>query len=162
MKRSLILIGALLAATLASGASFAAEQTVTRNGTNHSVLLEGGNFTGRARMERYFPAHEGSTTYAAEVTFEPGARTRWHSHPYGQALIVRSGVGLTQEWGKPAVRLYPGDVVWCPPDVRHWHGAAADTAMSHTAIGNAGERTVSWGEEVTEEEYRAAMEETAH
>ena len=89
---------------------------------------------------------------ARYVTFEPGARSAWHTHPAGQRLIVVSGVGRTQEWGKPVQVIRPGDVVWCPPGVKHWHGAAPDTAMTHLAVTGAVDgRSVTWMEKVIEE-----------
>ena len=90
------------------------------------------------------------------VTFEPGARSAWHTHPAGQRLVVISGVGLTQEWGKPVQVIRPGDVVWCPPGVKHWHGAASATAMTHLAVtGTVDGKNVKWMEKVSDEQYNA-------
>lgn len=91
------------------------------------------------------------------VTFEPGARSAWHTHPLGQALIVTSGAGLTQCWGKPPVKIRAGDVITCPPGEKHWHGAAPDTAMTHIAIQESLDgKNVNWFEKVTDEEYQTA------
>lgn len=89
------------------------------------------------------------------VTFEPGARSAWHTHPLGQTLIVVSGCGWTQCWGEPKVEIRPGDVIWCPPGHKHWHGATATTAMSHLAIQeHAGDgKVVEWMEQVTDAQY---------
>ena len=91
------------------------------------------------------------------VTFEPGAHTAWHTHPLGQNLIVTAGYGLTQCWGGPVVKIRPGDVIWCPPGQKHWHGASPTTAMSHIAIQEALDgKTVDWMEKLTADEYAAA------
>lgn len=93
------------------------------------------------------------------VTFEPGARTAWHAHPSGQILIVTDGFGLVQERGKPAEKIFPGDVVWIPPDVDHWHGAAPHAMMKHIAIQEEIEgKTVIWSEKLLDEEYLEAWE----
>lgn len=131
----------------------AEEQTVTKNGEYPSVAVNADNFTGVARMESLFAPHEGSATYAAYVTFEPGARTNWHIHPKGQALIVTNGTGYVQEWGKEAVLIQPGDVVWCPAGVKHWHGATAQNAMTHLAISEKSDKEVVWLEPVSEKDY---------
>jgi quercetin dioxygenase-like cupin family protein len=89
------------------------------------------------------------------VTFEPSARTAWHTHPLGQTLIVTAGVGLVQSQGGPAQEIRPGDVVWIPPGVKHWHGAAATTGMSHIAFSEALDgQSVEWMEQVSDEQYR--------
>ena len=99
-------------------------------------------------MESLFGPHEGSATYAAYVTFEPGARTNWHIHPKGQALIVTNGTGYVQEWGKEPVLIQPGDVVWCPAGIKHWHGATSKNAMTHLAILEKSDKDVVWLEPV--------------
>jgi quercetin dioxygenase-like cupin family protein len=89
------------------------------------------------------------------VIFEPGARTAWHTHPLGQTLIVLSGIGLVQHWGGAIQEIRPGDIVWIPPGVKHWHGAAATTGMTHVAITEALDgKTVEWMEHVSDEQYR--------
>jgi mannose-6-phosphate isomerase-like protein (cupin superfamily) len=94
--------------------------------------------------------------YGALVTFEAGARTAWHTHPLGQTLIVTSGCGWTQCWGEPKEEIRPGDVVWCPPGKKHWHGATATIAMSHIAIvEKLNGKAVDWVEKVTDEQYAA-------
>ena len=92
----------------------------------------------------------------ASVTFEPGARSAWHTHPIGQMLIVTAGCGLAQSVGGPAMKIRPGDVVWCPPGEKHWHGATSTTAMTHIAILESLDgKNVDWMEHVTDEEYAA-------
>jgi quercetin dioxygenase-like cupin family protein len=103
-----------------------------------------------------FDARDPARVSAALVTFEPGARTAWHTHPLGQRLIVTSGLGWTQVEGGPVQEIRPGDVVWCPPEVRHWHGATPDAAMSHIAVQESLDgRVVQWMEKVTEDQYLA-------
>jgi quercetin dioxygenase-like cupin family protein len=112
-------------------------------------------FTGAVRVDPLFQAPDPARVSGASVTFEPGARTAWHTHPFGQTLIVMAGSGLAQRWEGPLEEIRPGDVVWFPPGEKHWHGAAPTTAMTHIAIqeqrdGNA----VDWMEKVTDEQYR--------
>jgi quercetin dioxygenase-like cupin family protein len=127
-------------------------QQITRAGTQASTAGPAEYFTGRARVEPLFPATTHHPASGAYVTFEPGARSAWHTHPAGQRLVVVSGVGRTQEWGQPVQVIRPGDVVWCPPGVKHWHGAAPDTAMTHLAVtGTVDGRSVTWMEKVTDE-----------
>ncbi len=103
-----------------------------------------------------WPANNGFNASGALVTFEPGARSAWHTHPAGQQLVVIAGVGLTQEWGKAIQVIRPGDVVWCPPGVKHWHGANATTAMTHLAVsGTVDGRNVIWMEKVNDDQYTA-------
>ena len=91
-------------------------------------------FTGTVRVDPLFAAHDPARAAGASVTFEPGARTAWHTHPLGQTLIVTAGCGRVQRWGGPVEEIRPGDVVWFPPGEKHWHGAAPTTAMTHIAI----------------------------
>ncbi len=113
-------------------------------------------FTGRAQVEPVWPADKHINASGGLVTFEPSARSAWHTHPAGQRLVVLSGVGLTQEWGKPCPRDPAGDVVWCPPGVKHWYGASPGTAMSHLAVtGNVEGKNVTWMEKVTDAQYQA-------
>lgn len=131
-------------------------QQISRAGAQASVAGPVEFFTGRVRVDPLHPANEHINTSAAVVTFEPGARSAWHTHPKGQFLLVQSGVGLTQEWGKPVQEIRAGDVVWCPPDVKHWHGAAPTTAMSHIAVtGTVEGKNVTWMEKVSDEQYKA-------
>ena len=114
-------------------------------------------FSGTVRIDPLFQAHEPARVAGASVTFEPGARSAWHTHPLGQALIVTAGSGLTQCWGKPPVKIRAGDVVLCPPGEKHWHGASPGTSMTHIAIQEAlGGKMVEWLEKVSDEEYEAA------
>ena len=112
-------------------------------------------FTGSVRVDPLFSAPAPARVAMAHVTFEPGARTAWHTHPLGQTLIVTAGCGWTQRDGGPIEEIRPGDVVWFPPGEKHWHGAAAATAMSHIAIQERLDgKAVEWLEQVTDAEYR--------
>ena len=112
-------------------------------------------FTGAVRIDPLFEAPDPARARGASVTFEPGARTAWHSHPLGQTLIVIAGCGRAQRWGGPVEEIRPGDVVWFPPGEKHWHGAAPTTAMSHIAIQEKlNGSPVTWMEHVTDEQYR--------
>ncbi|PND32810.1 cupin domain-containing protein [Achromobacter pulmonis] len=134
----------------------AGAQQITRAGEQASMAGPAEYFTGRARIDPVWPADKTINASGGLVTFEPGARSAWHTHPAGQRLVVTAGVGLTQEWGKPVQVLRPGDVVWCPPGVKHWHGAAPDTAMTHLAVtGTVDGKNVTWMEKVTDEQYNA-------
>ncbi|MEL0167354.1 MAG: cupin domain-containing protein [Pseudomonadaceae bacterium] len=143
-----------LQATLTWADEPAAAQQLTRAGEQASIAGPEQFFTGQARIDPLWAADADLNTSGALVTFEPGARSAWHTHPAGQRLVVTSGVGLTQEWGKPVQVIRPGDVVNCPPGVKHWHGAAPTTAMTHIAVtatkdGN----NVNWMEKVSDEQY---------
>ncbi|GJD57809.1 (R)-mandelonitrile lyase [Methylobacterium dankookense] len=112
-------------------------------------------FTGTVRVDPLFSANEPARAGGALVTFEPGARTAWHTHPLGQTLIVTAGMGLVQREGGPIEEIRPGDVVWFPPNEKHWHGASPTTAMSHIAIQEAlNGSPVTWMEKVSDEQYR--------
>lgn len=113
-------------------------------------------FTGDVKLEMLFTAEEPARMSAGTVTFQPGARTAWHSHPYGQALIVTEGHGLAQKWGDSIQEIAPGDVVWFPANEKHWHGAASDSPMTHVAIQEAQEGTsANWMEKVDDDTYSA-------
>lgn len=113
-------------------------------------------FTGKVRIDAPFQTDAPARVGGATVTFEPGARTAWHTHPLGQTLIVTAGAGRVQEWGKPAQEIRPGDIVWIPPGVKHWHGANATVAMSHIAIAEAQDGSpVTWLEQVSDAQYAA-------
>src|SRR6266567_1722110 len=102
---------------------------------------------------------EPARALGVSVTFEPGARTAWHTHPLGQTLIVTAGCGLVQSRGGPIKKICPGDVVWCPPGEKHWHGATSTTAMTHIAIlEHLNGKTVDWMEKVSDEQYQAALQ----
>jgi quercetin dioxygenase-like cupin family protein len=112
-------------------------------------------FTGSVRIDPLFSAGEPARAAGASVTFEPGARTAWHTHPLGQILIVIAGCGRAQREGGPVEEIRPGDVVWFPPGEKHWHGASPTTAMTHIAIQEQlGGKVVDWLEKVTDEQYQ--------
>jgi len=127
---------------------------VRRCGSQPSTRGSDDYFTGYVRIDPLFEAPEPARVRVSSVTFEPGARTAWHSHPLGQILIIVSGCGRVQCWGGPVVEIRAGDVVWIPPGVKHWHGASPTTAMTHIAIQEALDGKVAdWMEKVTDEEY---------
>jgi quercetin dioxygenase-like cupin family protein len=131
-------------------------QEITRAGAQASTEGPAEFFSGRARIDPVWPVTATINASGGLVTFEPGSRSAWHTHPAGQRLVVTSGVGLTQEWGKPVQVIRPGDVVWCPPGVKHWHGAGAKTAMTHLAVtGTVNGQNVTWMEKVSDEQYTA-------
>lgn len=114
-------------------------------------------FTGTTRIERLSESRDDARAAAVKVTFEPGARTAWHTHPLGQRLLVTSGCGLVQRDGGEIHRVRPGDVVWFPPGEKHWHGATSETAMTHIAIHEEQDGdAVTWLDHVTDEEYERA------
>jgi quercetin dioxygenase-like cupin family protein len=120
-------------------------------------------FTGTVRIDPLSPAHEPSRVSVASVTFEPGARSAWHTHPLGQTLVVTAGCGWTQCEGGPIVEIRAGDVIWCPPGHKHWHGASRTTAMTHLAIQEALDGVnVVWLEKVTDDEYDVGPTTTGH
>ena len=125
-----------------------------RNGSQHSVRGPAENFTGTVRVDPLFQAPGEGKFSGAYVTFEPGARSAWHTHPCGQTLIVTAGLGWTQCVGEKKVEIRPGDVVSCPPNKKHWHGATDKTAMTHLAIQESKDgKNVDWLQKVSDEEY---------
>lgn len=127
---------------------------ILRTGTLPSMPGPVDWFTGRVRVDPLFQSEDPARAAGASVTFEPGARTAWHTHPLGQTLIVTSGFGRVQRDGGPVEEIRPGDVVWFEPGERHWHGAAPTTAMTHIAIQEAlNGKAVEWLEKVTEDQY---------
>lgn len=113
-------------------------------------------FTGTVRVDPLFTPTEPARTVGASVTFEPGARTAWHTHPLGQTLVVTAGCGRAQRWGGPVEEIRPGDVISFAPGEKHWHGAAPTTAMTHMAIQEQLDgKTVDWLEKVSDEQYGA-------
>ncbi len=127
---------------------------ISRNGARGSETGSGEYFTGAVRLDPLFQAREPARAVGALVTFEPGARTAWHTHPLGQVLVVTAGCGRAQRWGGPVEEIRPGDVIWFAPGEKHWHGAAPTTAMSHVAIQERLDgRMVDWMEKVTDEQY---------
>lgn len=131
--------------------------TVMQSGVKPSVKGPSEYFTGTVRIDAPFQGTEPARVGGATVTFEPSSRTAWHTHPLGQTLIVTAGLGLVQERGGPVREIRPGDTVWIPAGITHWHGAAAETAMSHIAIAEAHDgKVVDWMEKVTDEQYASA------
>jgi quercetin dioxygenase-like cupin family protein len=131
---------------------------IKRSGSQPSAKGPAEYFTGSVRIDAPFKREELARVSGAFVTFEPGARTAWHTHPLGQTLIVTSGLGWVQRWGGPAEEIRPGDVVWFEPGEKHWHGATAATAMSHIAIQEAlNGSPVDWMEHVADEQYGAGL-----
>ena len=129
---------------------------VKRSGSQPSGKGPAEYFTGMVRLDPLFQAPAPARVASASVTFEPGARTAWHTHPLGQTLIVTSGSGLAQRWGGPIEQIRPGDVIWFPPGEKHWHGATPTTAMTHLAIQEALDgKTADWMEKVSDEQYQA-------
>ena len=127
---------------------------IKRNGSQPSAKGPSDYFTGTVRIDAPFKATDPARVSGATVTFEPGARTAWHTHPLGQTLIVISGRGLAQQDGGPVQEINPGDIIWFPPGEKHWHGAAPHTAMTHIAIAEALDgKVVNWLEQVTDEQY---------
>lgn len=127
---------------------------ITRIGTQPSTKGPDDWFTGAVRIDPLFAANDARRGASSVVTFEPGARTVWHTHPLGQTLIVTSGCGWAQKEGGEKQEIHPGDVVWFEPNEKHWHGATATTGMSHIAIQeNLNGKVVEWMEEVTDEQY---------
>lgn len=128
---------------------------ITRNGSRPSVRGPAEWFTGTVRIDPLFDAPPPARGGGASVTFEPGARTAWHTHPLGQTLIVTSGAGRVQRWGGPIEEIRPGDVVWFAAGEKHWHGASPTTAMSHIAIQEKLDgKAVEWLEHVTDGQYQ--------
>jgi len=130
---------------------------IKRSGAQPSAKGKAEYFTGTVRIDPLFQAPDPARVMGASVTFEPGARTAWHTHPLGQTLIVTAGSGLVQSWGGPIREIWSGDVVWIPPGEKHWHGAKATTAMTHIAIQEQlNGKTADWMEKVSDELYQAA------
>jgi quercetin dioxygenase-like cupin family protein len=145
--------------------STAAEQTKTnektmtlsRPGSRPASPGPEQNFTGAVSVEPVFPVSDPSRVSAGRVTFEPGARSAWHTHPLGQTLVITSGSGWTQVEGGPKEEIRAGDVVWCPPNTRHWHGATSTTSVTHIAVQESlNGSPVNWMEKVSDEVYAAS------
>ena len=127
---------------------------ITRAGSQPSATGPRDWFTGTVRIDPLFQAPSPARAAGAAVTFEPGARTAWHTHPLGQTLIVTTGSGRVQRWGGSIEEIRPGDVVWFPPGEKHWHGASPTTAMTHIAVQEQLDgKPVDWLEHVTDEQY---------
>jgi quercetin dioxygenase-like cupin family protein len=130
---------------------------ITRAGSQAAAEGPAEWFTGTVRIDPLWTAPDPAFVVSASVTFEPGARTAWHTHPLGQTLIVTAGAGYAQKQGAPAERIFPGDVVWFAPHEKHWHGATPTSPLTHIAIQEKWEgKTVEWMEHVTEEQYNRA------
>jgi quercetin dioxygenase-like cupin family protein len=128
---------------------------IKRVGSQPSGKGSADYFTGAVRIDPLVSAPAPARVVAAAVTFEPGARTAWHTHPLGQNLIVIAGSGWTQRWGGPVEEIKPGDVIWIPPGEKHWHGATSATGMTHIAMQEQIDgKAVEWLEQVSEEQYR--------
>jgi quercetin dioxygenase-like cupin family protein len=129
---------------------------IVRSGSQPSAKGSADYFTGSVRIDAPFKTEAPARASGATVTFEPGARTAWHTHPLGQTLLVISGLGRVQREGGPVEDIRAGDIVWFPPGEKHWHGASPATAMSHIAIAEALDgKVVDWMEKVTDEQYGA-------
>lgn len=132
---------------------------ITRNGTRAAHEVPANYFTGSVRVEPLFDADQPARATGASVTFEPGARTAWHTHPLGQTLIVTAGCGRIQLWGAPVQEISPGDVVRIAPGEKHWHGAASHSAMTHIAIQEQLDgKTADFMEPVSDDQYQSALE----
>jgi quercetin dioxygenase-like cupin family protein len=128
---------------------------ITRSGSQPSTKGPAEYFTGSVRVDPLFRPHDPARTSGAYVTFEPGARTAWHTHPLGQTLIVTAGFGWVQREGGTIEEIRQGDVVWFPPGLKHWHGATPATAMTHIAITETLDgKNVDWMEKVSDDQYR--------
>ena len=129
---------------------------IKRIGSQASYKGPADYFTGTVRVDPLFDSPDPARVVGASVTFEPGARTAWHTHPLGQTLVVTSGCGRAQRWSEPIKEIRPGDVIWFAPGEKHWHGAAPATAMTHIAIQEQLDgKAVDWMEQVSEEQYQA-------
>ena len=151
---------AVAAMTLPFGRAWATtlrgDMEIKRSGSQPSTKGPAEWFTGTVRIDPLFDTSQPARAAGASVTFEPGARTAWHTHPLGQTLIVTAGAGRVQRWGGPIEDIRPGDVVWFEPGEKHWHGASATTAMTHIAIQEALDgKSVEWLEHVTSDQYGA-------
>jgi quercetin dioxygenase-like cupin family protein len=130
---------------------------ITHSGTKEPTAGPAEFFTGDVRVQPLFAEEETAPYSGAYVTFQPGARSAWHTHPIGQRLIVTEGVGRTQQWGGPVEEIRAGDVVWCPPGVKHWHGACPTSAMTHIALtGIRDGQGVRWLEKVSDPQYQGS------
>lgn len=158
--KTLIISLVLIVSMVAAGRVQAADapnpsQTISRAGSQASIKGPAEFFTGTVRVDPLFAANDAAPFSGAYVTFEPGARSAWHIHPTGQRLLVTAGIGRTGAWGRPVEEIKAGDVIWCPPKIKHWHGASP-TTMTHIALtGTANGKNVEWLEKVSDEQYNA-------
>ncbi len=131
---------------------------IKRSGSQPSSKGQAEYFTGNVRIDPLFQAPAPARVSVASVTFEPGARTAWHTHPLGQTLIVTAGCGLVQSWERSIEKILPGDVIWAPPGEKHWHGATATTTMTHISIVEQLDgKSADWMEKVSDEQYQAGL-----
>ena len=129
---------------------------ITRAGSQPSTKGPADWFTGTVRIDAPFKGTDTARVTGATVSFEPGARTAWHTHPLGKTLLVISGCGRVQRWGGPVEEIRPGDIVWFPPGEKHWHGATPTTAMTHIAIQEQlDDKAVDWMKKVTDDQYNS-------
>ena len=139
---------------LGAAHAYAQSMAISPNGSRPSAKGAAQYFTGSVVVDPLFGANDHTHSSGGLVTFEPGARSAWHTHPAGQILIVTSGTGWVQEEGGEKREIKPGDVIWTPPGVKHWHGATAANSMSHIAVSNVlGGKSVDWMEKVSDEQY---------
>jgi quercetin dioxygenase-like cupin family protein len=140
---------------VAAAQTSAPQITITPTTAQKVITGASDRFTGSVRVQSLFDPTEPSRTSGGAVTFQPGARSAWHTHPLGQILIVTDGVGWIQQWGGPVQVIHKGDVVWIPPGVKHWHGATPTSAMTHIAVQESlNGVAVNWLEQVTNEQYQ--------
>src|SRR3569623_336522 len=136
---------------------------INRNGSHPSNIGPPEHFTGTVHIDPLIEVPDPARVRGASVTFEPGARTAWHTHPLGQTLIVTSGCGWVQSEGGPKLEIRQGDVIWCSPNEKHWHGATPTTAMTHIAIHEALDgKVIEWMEKVSVEQYEQQRDEQRH
>ncbi|MFC3228569.1 cupin domain-containing protein [Marinibaculum pumilum] len=149
-------IGFCAAALIATTPALAQQMEISPNGSRSSFEGPADYFTGNVIVDMLFPPNAETPTSGAYVTFAPGARSAWHSHPAGQTLVVTSGTGWVQQEGGAKREIRPGDVIWTPPGVKHWHGATPTASMQHTALTNVRDgENVEWMEQVTDAQYGA-------
>jgi quercetin dioxygenase-like cupin family protein len=155
MEMKQLIATAISFALLATAPANAQSIEITPNGSRPSARGSAQNFTGSVVVDPLFAATANTRATGGHVTFEPGARSAWHTHPAGQTLIVTSGIGWVQQWGGEMREIKPGDVIWTPPGVKHWHGATATNGMRHIAIQEQVDgKVVDWMEQVSDEQYR--------
>jgi quercetin dioxygenase-like cupin family protein len=155
MKSIVLAVPAFLLCASVASAEPDKAVVVTRAGSQPSSAGSADNFTGSVRVDSRFQRSAPARIGGGVVTFEPGARTAWHTHPLGQTLIVTAGVGLVQHWDGPVQEIRAGDIVWIPPGVKHWHGATASTGMTHIAIAEALDgKSAEWMEQVSNDQYQ--------
>lgn len=155
IMKSVFCMGALAMALLTAGIALAAEQQIVRQDELKTIQGPKETFTGEVLVQQLYPANNDMRSSGGKVTFQPGARSNWHIHPVGQVLLVTEGVGRTQEWGKSVQEVKAGDVIICPANVKHWHGASPNSPMTHISICEEKEpgKVVEWMEAVTDEQY---------